>query len=243
LREFDFGFSDLLDITLVTALLYQVLQLLRGSRAMAVLIGLGLLTALYFLADRLGLSTTSWMLQHIFSSLFILIVVIFQADIRQALGEMGAARLFKRRDPAADAVEDVLAACTEMALARIGALIVVERSMPLGDVAKREGVVLNAQISAQLLRNIFHPGSPLHDGAVILRRGRILAASCILPLAVVEGQNFGTRHRAAIGVTEQSDAVAIVVSEERGEVSVAERGRIRRALTADQLRMVLDAIL
>ncbi|MDR1857731.1 MAG: diadenylate cyclase CdaA [Desulfovibrio sp.] len=239
--ELDLGLIDVLDIGLVTALLYQLLQMLRGSRAMAVLFGLGLLMALYLLAAQLGLSTVIWLLQHVFSSFFILIVVIFQTDIRRALGEMGTARLFRRKTPHAALVDETLTACKEMARNRVGALIVLERSMHLGDVVKRDGVTLNAQLSGRLLRNIFHPGAPLHDGAVILRNGKILAAACILPLAVAEGQHFGTRHRAGMGVTEQSDAVAIVISEERGEISVAERGKLRRSLTPKELREVLDA--
>ena len=198
-EHFVFDWRDLLDIALVSALLYQVIQLLRGSRALAVLTGLGLLTLLYFMSRTMGLYTLTWLLQHIFSSLFILIVVIFQADIRQALGEMGAHRLFRRRELKQGGVEEVVMACVEMAR--------------------------------------------LHDGAVVISRGRIMAAACILPLAVAKGQNFGTRHRAALGITQESDAVAVVVSEERGEISVAMKGELVRSLDATRLRQVLNEIL
>ena len=234
---------DLLDIGVVSVLLYQLIQLVRGSRALAVLTGLGVLTLLFFFAKAMGLYTLNWLLQHIFSSLFILIVVIFQSDIRQALGEMGTRRLFRRKQLLKGGVEEVVMACVEMARLRVGALIVVERSMRLGDMIKREGVRIDAQLSRQLLMNIFYPKAPLHDGAVIISRGRITAAACILPLAEAKGQNFGTRHRAALGIARESDALVIVVSEERGEISVALKGEFMRALDAARLRQVLDEIL
>lgn len=234
---------DLLDIGVVSVLLYQLIQMVRGSRALAVLTGLGLLTLLYFFSRAVGLYTLSWLLQHIFSSIFILIVVIFQSDIRQALGEMGTHRLFRKKQLMQDGVEEVVMACVEMARLRVGALIVVERSMRLGDMIKREGVRVDAQLSRQLLMNIFYPKAPLHDGAVVISRGRLMAAACILPLAVAKGQSFGTRHRAALGVTMESDAVVIVVSEERGEISVAMKGELMRALDAGRLREVLNEVL
>lgn len=224
-------------------LLYQVFQLLRGSRALAILTGLGILTGLFFFAREFGLYTLSWLLQYIFSSLFVLIIVIFQSDIRQALGEMGAHRFFRRPTLRQSSVEAVVQACVEMARLRVGALIVIERSMRLEDMIKREGVRMDALISRQLLMNIFYPKAPLHDGAVIISKGRILAAACILPLAVAEGQNFGTRHRAALGITQESDAIAIAVSEERGEISVAMKGELARQLDATRLKQVLDEVL
>ncbi|MBO4684662.1 MAG: diadenylate cyclase CdaA [Desulfovibrio sp.] len=234
---------DLLDIGIVSFLLYQVIQLLRGSRALAVVSGLGILTFLYFLSRTLGLYTLQWLLDHIFTSLFLVIVVIFQEDIRRALGEMGTKHLFQHKALRASSVEDVASACEEMAKARIGALIVVERGMHLDDMIRREGVRLDARLSRQLLRNIFHPKAPLHDGAVIISRGRIAAAACILPLAEAKGQNFGTRHRAALGITLETDAVSIVVSEERGEISIATNGVLSRSLDAGRLRTVLNDVL
>ena len=235
--------QDLLDIALVSFLLYHVIQLLRGSRALAVVLGLGILTALYLFSRALGLSTLQWLLDHLFSSLFLVIVVIFQEDIRRALGEMGTKHLFQHKALRASSVEDVALACEEMAKARIGALIVVERGMHLDDMIRREGVRLDARLSRQLLRNIFHPKAPLHDGAVIISHGRIAAAACILPLAEARGQNFGTRHRAALGITLETDAVAVVVSEERGEISIATNGVLSRSLDAGRLRTVLNEVL
>ena len=236
-----FEWRDALDILLVAFLLYQVIQLLRGSRALTVLTGLGLLTLLYFISRSMALYTLTWLLQHVFSSLFLLIVVIFQSDIRQALGEIGTNNLFRKRALQHSAVEEVVMACVEMARLRVGALIVIERGTRLDDMIKREGVRVDALLSRQLLMNIFYPKAPLHDGAVLISKGRITAAACILPLA--EGQSFGTRHRAALGMTQECDAVVVVVSEERGEISVAMKGELVRSLDATRLRQVLNDIL
>ena len=233
-----FEWRDALDILLVAFLLYQVIQLLRGSRALTVLTGLGLLTLLYFISRSMALYTLTWLLQHVFSSLFLLIVVIFQSDIRQALGEIGTNNLFRKRALQHSAVEEVVMACVEMARLRVGALIVIERGTRLDDMIKREGL-----LSRQLLMNIFYPKAPLHDGAVLISKGRITAAACILPLAEAKGQSFGTRHRAALGMTQECDAVVVVVSEERGEISVAMKGELVRSLDATRLRQVLNDIL
>jgi len=236
-----FEWRDALDILLVAVLLYQVIQLLRGSRALTVLTGLGLLTLLYFISRSMALYTLTWLLQHVFSSLFI--VVIFQSDIRQALGEIGTNNLFRKRALQHSAVEEVVMACVEMARLRVGALIVIERGTRLDDMIKREGVRVDALLSRQLLMNIFYPKAPLHDGAVLISKGRITAAACILPLAEAKGQSFGTRHRAALGMTQECDAVVVVVSEERGEISVAIKGELVRSLDATRLRQVLNDIL
>lgn len=238
-----FEWRDALDILLVEFLLYQVIQLLRGSRALTVLTGLGLLTLLYFISRSMALYTLTWLLQHVFSSLFLLIVVIFQSDIRQALGEIGTNNLFRKRALQHSAVEEVVMACVEMARLRVGALIVIERGTRLDDMIKREGVRVDALLSRQLLMNIFYPKAPLHDGAVLISKGRITAAACILPLAEAKGQSFGTRHRAALGMTQECDAVVVVVSEERGEISVAMKGELVRSLDATRLRQVLNDIL
>jgi len=238
-----FEWRDALDILLVVFLLYQVIQLLRGSRALTVLTGLGLLTLLYFISRSMALYTLTWLLQHVFSSLFLLIVVIFQSDIRQALGEIGTNNLFRKRALQHSAVEEVVMACVEMARLRVGALIVIERGTRLDDMIKREGVRVDALLSRQLLMNIFYPKAPLHDGAVLISKGRITAAACILPLAEAKGQSFGTRHRAALGMTQECDAVVVVVSEERGEISVAMKGELVRSLDATRLRQVLNDIL
>lgn len=234
---------DALDIAIVSLLLYQIFQLVRGSRAVAILAGLGILCGLYILSRELGLYTLQWIMQYIFSSFFVLVVVIFQSDIRQALGEIGKHSLFRKKTLRPTGVDSIVEACVEMARLRVGALIVIERAMRLGDMIKKEGVRLDAVISTRLIMNIFYPKAPLHDGAIIISSGRILAAACILPLAVAKGQNFGTRHRAALGITNESDAVAIAVSEERGEISLAVKGELIRSLDANRLRQALNEIL
>lgn len=240
---FDFlhamSWRDWLDIVLVTLLIYQLIQILKGTRALATLLGLGLLILLYFISREVGLYTLTWLLQHVFSSLFLVVVIIFQRDIRQALGDMGARYFWRRGGLRHDALEEIVAACTEMGRLHIGAILILERAMPLGDMVQREGVRVDARITRTLLMNIFYPKTPLHDGAVIISKNKIAAAACILPLAVAQGQNFGTRHRAALGITEESDAVAIVVSEERGEISVAIRGAFTRNLDAVKLKQVI----
>ena len=234
---------DIGDIALVSLLLYQVIQHLRGSRALAVLTGLFILAFMFFASRTLGFYTLSWLLDHIFSSLFLVIVIIFQQDIRQALGEIGASSFFKRKSIKADGMEEIVTACEDMAKARIGALIVIEGNMRLDDMIKREGILVDAKLSRQMLKNIFYPKAPLHDGAVIVSRTRIWAAACILPLAEAKGQAFGTRHRAALGITEESDATVVVVSEERGEISLARKGILIRNLNSTKLRNALNELI
>ena len=235
-----FDWRDLLDIALVGVLLYQVIQLLRGTRALAVLSGLGVLTALYFMSRNMGLYTLSWLLQHIFGSLFILIVVIFQNDIRQALGEMGSRHFFRKKSVQAGLVDEVVAACVEMARLRVGALIVFERSVTL-DEQMRSGTIINSDVTAELLKNIFYPKAPLHDGAVVIRDGRIAAAGCVLPLTSNTNlsPDLGTRHRAGIGMSEHSDAVIVIVSEETGGISIAVDGMLKRRLSPDTFEAIL----
>lgn len=243
IEHFSFDWRDMLDIILVTILLYQVIIMVRGTRALTVILGLGLLMLLYFFAKSVGLYTLTWLLQHVFGSLFLVVIILFQKDIRQALGDMGARSFWRKSALDHDRLNALVNACVDMARLRIGALIVLERSMPLGDMVGNEGVRIDGLISHKLLMNIFYPKAPLHDGAVIISKGRITAAACILPLAVVHGQNFGTRHRAALGITEESDAVVVVVSEERGEISVAVKGKFVRNIDATKLTQVLNNVL
>ena len=241
----DFDFIHAIDIACVSLILYYLLQRLRTSRALAVLIGLICLKIVHAFAEHFGLYTLTWLLSHVFDSLFILIIVIFQPDIRKALVDIGIMPLFHFRQKLLnkELSREIIDACLEMARRRVGALIVFERSVSLSDLIDQEGQRLDAEISRRLLMNIFYVGSPLHDGAVIISRGRIAAAGCILPLAITKGQNFGTRHRAALGITLDSDAVALVVSEERGEISLALRGELNRSLDGAALEKILHEIL
>ena len=227
-----FYWRDVLDIALVTLLLYRILLLIRGTRAFSALIGLVVLVAVYALSHFVGLYSLSWLLE-----------ILFHDDIRQALAAMGTQYLsWKKRPAPSNMVGDLVWVCQYFAKRRIGALIVLEGKVQLGDMMKG-GVVLDARISRELLLTIFFPNTALHDGAVIIRKGRIAAAGCILPLAQMDRQNFGTRHRAALGATEVSDATVIVVSEERGEVSVASKGHLAVMPDAEQLKETLNNVI
>ncbi len=233
------SWRDALDVTIITILSYKAILMIKGTRALAALLGLGILLFLYFISIRLELYALRWLLEHIVGSLFLVIVILFQKDIRHGLGELGARYFWKRTSLNKSAVEEIVQACAEMARLRIGALIIIQRSVPLEDMVRQEGTALDAAISKKLLLSIFLHPSPLHDGAVIISKGRIAAASCILPLAVAKGRNFGTRHRAALGITEETDALAIVVSEERGEISVVMQGKMTSHVHNTKLKEVI----
>ncbi len=237
------NWRDILDITIISFIIYKCIMMIKGTRALAALLGLGLLIVLYFVSIKLELYSVQWFLEYIVGSLFIVLIILFQKDIRQALGEMGARYFWGKATLHHNTVEEVVLACTEMARLRLGALIIIQRSLPLEDMVRQEGTAIDAHISKKLLIAIFLHPSPLHDGAVIIINGRLSAASCILPLAVVKDKNFGTRHRAALGITEETDALAIVVSEERGEISVALKGKITSNITPAKLReFISDAL-
>ncbi len=234
------NWRDALDIGIITILIYNAINIIKGTRGLASLMGLVILLVLYAISYNLELYSLRWMLEHIVGSLFLVVVILFQKDIRQGLGEMGARYFWKRSNLHQTTLEEITQACVEMARLRIGALIIIERNMPLQELMRQEGTTIDAEISRKLLLSIFLHSSPLHDGAIIISKGRLAAASCILPLAVVQGKNFGTRHRAALGITEESDALAIVVSEERGEVSVALKGEMLPHVQAHKLREVIS---
>ena len=244
LAQLPFSWRDVLDILAVACLFYYTISFVRGTRAVAALSGLMVLLVVYTLAQLLGLFTLGWLLEKVFGSLVLIIVVLFHEDIRQALSRFSVRALFKRRRTMREAQIQMLASTAlELAKKHIGAIIVLEKQMPLGDFMSK-GVKLDAEVSHDLLFTIFFPNTALHDGAVIIdKNGRIAAAGCGLPLAAVERQHFGTRHRAALGVTEVSDAVALVVSEERGEVTLAQAGRLSNPLTQDRLERILSNVL
>ncbi len=239
-----FSWRDLLDITLVTILIYRIILLVKGTRALSALSGLLLLILIYLGAQYLGLYTLGWLLENLFGSLFLVIIILFHDDIRQALSRVGVHNFWKKKKEIAPSlIDNIIWSCQHFAKRRIGALIVFEREIPLTDMMQ-EGVMLDAILSKELLLTLFYPMTALHDGAVIIRRGRIAAAGCILPLAQMDRQAFGTRHRAALGVAEVSDAFVIVVSEERGEISMVSRGKLVVVTDIEQLieslRDVLD---
>jgi diadenylate cyclase len=234
----DLRWQDLLDISLLSIIFYRILILIKGTRTIPMLMGFVLLLALYLISAYLQLNATRLLLDNLASSLVLVLVVLFQADIRNALAHIGLFTLFRDNDrQQRDAVEQILQACRVMARQRIGALIVLEREVGLRNYTER-GTLLEAQVSEELLLSIFHPTSPLHDGAVLIsRKGGLVAAQCLLPVSMNSkiSSILGTRHRAAIGLTEETDAVVLVVSEERKELSLAHRGRLFRG-TPEQLR-------
>ncbi len=239
------SWRDAVDILLVTVILYRVIIFVQGTRAVAAIHGLFLLIIFFFLIRPLGLNTTTWLLGTFLSSLVLIVIIVFQRDIRMGLTYMGSSRSFflsllGRQKRHEDVIEEVVAAALYMAQRRIGALIVLEGNVPLGDMAQG-GVDIQARVSKELLITIFWDGSPLHDGAVVLRGDLLSAAGCILPLTtLVQGkQDYGTRHRAAIGITEETDAVVVVVSEERGTACVALHGKLSASLDASRLRRAL----
>ena len=232
---------DVLDILIMAYLIYRLLVMLRGTRAIPMGFGLLSLLLMYVVAQRIGLRTVSWLMSHIFSSFVLVAVILFQHEIRRFLTTFFQPRWFRSRSERVHpAIEDIVLAVNTLSSRRIGALIVLERTVGLRGIIET-GIRLDARLSYDLLISIFMPQSPLHDGAVVLRGQRILAASCFLPLTVNPylARTLGTRHRAAIGITEESDALAIVVSEETGKISLAEGGRIRTGLTPTQLRRLL----
>ncbi|HJD98178.1 diadenylate cyclase CdaA [Mailhella massiliensis] len=244
LGQLTFGWRDLLDIIIVAILCYYGIRFVRGTRAMAALNGLLFLLALFAAAQLLGLFTLVWLLQNVFSSLFLVVVILFHQDIRQALSNMNFRHLFRRKSNVrTEMISTVSRTACALAARRIGAIIVIERNVALGDMMEK-GVKIDAVVSQDLLSTIFFPNTALHDGAVIIgHNDRIVAAGCVLPLANLARQHFGTRHRAAIGITEVSDAISIAVSEERGEVTLAQDGHLSNPLNQERLERILANVL
>jgi diadenylate cyclase len=230
---------DLLEIILVAFVLYRVLLLFHGTRAVQMLFGIAVLLLAYALAWVLKLAMITYLLGLIFTYGAFAALIIFQPELRAALAHLGQSpvtRLFRRME-ASEVVEEIVAAVERLARSGIGAIIAIERELPLGDYVQ-SGSEMQAKVSADLLATIFTPYSPLHDGAVIIRDDTIIGAGCILPLsqATLVDRSLGTRHRAALGLSEETDAVVIVVSEETSAISVAVGGRLWRGLTAPQVR-------
>ena len=241
------GPSELLDIFLVACVLYIVSRWVRRTHAWVLLRGIVALAALAVIAQLFNLYAFMWMVQQVMLVLPIIIVILFQPELRKALEQLGRGRYLasfktesdQRGHTGLDTIVEIVNAVRTMSAAQTGALLVLEQEIDLSEY-EREGIVLDAQVSAQLLLNIFEKNTPLHDGAVIIRGSRVAAASCILPLTVEHiDSELGTRHRAAIGMSEASDARVVIVSEETGTVSVAMAGEITRNVEETQLRDML----
>lgn len=237
---------DLLDIVIVAFIIYRIILLIKGTRAVQMLLGLAVILIVYVASQVGGLYTLHWLLDNFLSSIILVIVVIFQNDIRRALMHVGRnpffADLSYREET--EVMEELVKACVNMASKRIGALIVIEREAGLKDFLE-VGVEIDAKVSSDLIASIFLPYSPIHDGALVIQQGRLTRAGCFLPLSRNPeiSKTLGTRHRAAIGLTDLVDAVAIVVSEETGKISVVVGGRITRDLDSTSLKRVLKRLL
>ncbi|MDL2260096.1 diadenylate cyclase CdaA [Deltaproteobacteria bacterium OttesenSCG-928-K17] len=230
--------EDVIDIFLVTVLIYYVIKLVRGTRSLQVLLGLILVVATYILATKFEFMTTRYIISSFTSNLILVIVVLFSSDIRRGLARMARFSVAKSNPQMVDAVNEIVRASFFMAEKRIGALIAFERGVNLGEYVAA-GAKVDAQVSDRLLLALFHTSSPLHDGAVVIQEGRLAAAGCFLPLLPSEdnvSRFFGTRHRAAIGLSRETDALVVVVSEERGLVSLVKDGEVVVMMGAANLR-------
>lgn len=241
------GIVDIIDILIVAFILYELLLLTRHTRGSALLKGLFALLMIALLSSLLGFVSLNWLLTYILQNGAIVLVVLFQPEFRKALEKMGRSRIFGNRnrkntdDERERIVSEIIQTVVDLSKRRVGALIVFEQKTGLQDYIET-GTRLDAVISAPLLENIFEPNTPLHDGAVVIRDDQIMAAACILPLAEASGvsRELGTRHRAAVGITENTDAAVIVVSEETGIVSLATDGTLKRPFSIDELKEFLN---
>lgn len=229
---------NVLDILLVAVIIYQVLVMIRGTRAAPMLAGLGALALAFYLARVGELSTLNWLVSNLAPYVVFALIVVFQSEIRHVLADVGRRLSFMRGSASeGDSYDDIVLAANLFSQHQTGALIVIEREIGLRTYVE-SGVPMDARLSYDLLATIFRPSAPLHDGAVIIQKDRIAAAACFLPLSMnpVLSTQMGTRHRAGIGITEETDAVAVIVSEETGAISLAVGGKVERDLTVDQLR-------
>jgi diadenylate cyclase len=241
------GWGEIIDVAVMAFILYQLLRLLRGTQGIQILVGLVLLAVVGVLATQLNLLLLSWLFKNAAFFILIAVIVMFQPELRRALDQLG--RLGNIGRPLTgysshlynQAISETIRAAERLSSRRNGALIAFEREVGLEDYAAT-GVRINGEISAEFLQSIFYPNSPLHDGAVIVRGNRIIAAGCLLPLPEegIVRERLGTRHRAALGLSLASDALVLVVSEETGAISVIEEGKITRNLDGDSLRRVVS---
>jgi diadenylate cyclase len=243
LQEFRFP-QDLIDILLVSFIVYRVLLIIRGTRALRMVFGLAVLLLVLSLAKELGLYTVDWIVTSFWSQIVLALIILFAPEIRRTLAQLGR-NPFPHLMGAGEGsrwIDEVVRAAVALAEGRMGAILVLERDTELGDIVE-VGTRLDAVLSKDALLAVFNPASPIHDGAAILRHGRIVSAGCFLPLALrVRDTTLGTRHRAAIGLTEETDAVVLVVSEETGQLALSEGGQITTGLDGAALRKALAGL-
>ena len=237
--------QDFADILIVAFIIYRTILMIRGTRAVQMLAGIAILTIVYFGAKELELMTLYWLLGTLLSSIFLIVIIVFQRDIRKALVQVGQASPFtKPHEDREFDLNEIVVAARYLSQKKLGALIILERDTGLKDYLD-SGQVIDAQLSTDLLVSLFHPSSPLHDGGVVVSSGRIHSARCVLPLTKNPyiSKSLGTRHRAAIGLSEETDAVIVVVSEETRQISLVQHGTITSNLDETALRNRLRAIL
>jgi diadenylate cyclase len=236
--------SSAIDILLVAVLIYQFLALIRGTRAVPILVGVAGITLAFYGAHVAELRTVNWLVGTLLPYAIFALIVVFQNEIRHALARIGRKLTFSRTSQDSEAYDDVVLAANLFSQSQTGALIVIEREIGLRTYIE-SGVPLDANLSYDLLATIFRPSAPLHDGAVIIQKDRIAAAACFLPLSMnpVLSTQLGTRHRAGIGITEETDAIAVIVSEETGYISLAVAGHIERDVSVEYLRERLSELL
>ena len=243
-----FQFVDAIDILLVAILIYYLLKITVKTRAIQVIKGLAVLIVAAQICEFIGFTTITWLLQSIVGAGAVLLVIIFQPEIRRALEKIGTGRIFDMsfnapHTDSEDVIVEIERAILNMSIRKIGALIVFEKKTGMREVIE-SGTTVEAKISSELIENIFFPNSPLHDGAMIIKEDRIVASGCFLPLSDNKAisSELGTRHRAALGISEISDAVVLIVSEETGVISKAYEGTITRYIDRKALRKALEDI-
>lgn len=231
--------QDAVDIILVSIILYRILLIIKGTKAAKMLLGLGVLLVVSFFSKYLELYTLDWMISSFWGQVVIAVIVLFQPEIRRALAQMGETSILQGLTSAEElkSLEEIIRATVSLSNKKVGALIVIEREVSLKDYVEI-GIPLDAKVSKELLLSIFHPTSPIHDGAVVIKGNRVMAAGCFLPISLeVElSKSYGTRHRAGLGITEETDAVAVVVSEETGIISVGVDGKLEAHFDIGSLR-------
>jgi len=237
---------DVADVLVVWALIYELLKLIRGTRAVQMAVGAGVLVLLFYGSRWSHLQTVNWLVRNLAGYIVFAVIVLFQSDIRRALAHLGRAPFFRylaKAESAEESIEELVVATNMLAAQHIGAIIAIERQIGLRNYIEG-GIPLDAVLTYDLLLSIFQTESPLHDGAVIIQDDRVAAAACFLPLTVNPklSKELGSRHRAAIGLTEENDSVAIVVSEETGAISIVADGQIERGLSASDLRERLRSL-
>ena len=254
IRPSDIGWTDVAEVIILAILIYHIMLWIKTTRAWALVKGFAVILIFLLAAFILEMDTILWIAEKIFSIGILAIVIVFQPELRKALEQLGQKNIIadilnmdsskEQKEVFNDrAVEAIIKACVEMSKVKTGALIVIENSVPLGDY-ERTGITLDAQLSSQLLLNIFEHNTPLHDGAVIVRGNRVVSATCYLPLSdnMELSKELGTRHRAAVGISEVSDAMTVVVSEETGAISISYHSELKRNVTADVLREQLTTL-